>query len=74
MTRLNKVLKYIEKEVVNKTIRDVSDIEELINEEIIENVLKLQNDNSSHKDKHIRYMTILKIESSSISIIYISNI
>lgn len=71
MTRLNKVLKYIEKEVVNKTIRDVSDIEELINEEIIENVLKLQNDNSSHKDKYIRYMTILKIESSAISIIYI---
>lgn len=74
MTRLNKVLKYIEKEVVNKTIRDVSDIEELINEEIIENVLKLQNDNSSHKDKYIRYMTILKIESSAISIIYIYQI
>ncbi|UPK81928.1 hypothetical protein LW139_04250 [Proteus vulgaris] len=74
MVRVNKVLKYIEKEVVNKTIRDVSDIEELINEEIIDNVLKLQNDNSSHKDKYIRYMTILKIESSTISIIYIYQI
>ncbi|WP_109407906.1 hypothetical protein [Proteus genomosp. 4] len=74
MVRVNKVLKYIEKEVVNKTIRDVSDIEELINEEIIDNVLKLQNDNSSHKDKYIRYMTILKIESSAISIIYIYQI
>ena len=69
MTRLNKVLKYIEKEVVNKTIRDVSDIEELINEDIIDNVLEIQNDNNSRKDKYIRYMSILKIESGAISII-----
>ncbi|AYY79439.1 MULTISPECIES: hypothetical protein [Proteus] len=69
MTRLNKILKYIEKEVVNKTIRDVSDIEKLINEDIIENVFEIQNDNNSRKDKYIRYMSILKIESGAISII-----
>lgn len=69
MTRLNKALKYIEKEVVNKTIRDVSDIEKLINEDIIENVFEIQNDNNSRKDKYIRYMSILKIESGAISII-----
>lgn len=69
MTRLNKALKYIEKEVVNKTIRDVSDIEKLINEDIIDNVLEIQNDNNSRKDKYIRYMSILKIESGAISII-----
>lgn len=69
MTRLNKILKYIEKEVVNKTIRDVSDIEKLINEDIIENIFEIQNDNNSRKDKYIRYMSILKIESGAISII-----
>ena len=71
MARVNKALKYIEKEIVNKTIRDISDVEDLINEDIIENVLELQNKNNSQKDKYTRYMSILKIESGAISIIYI---
>ncbi|WP_273802638.1 hypothetical protein [Proteus vulgaris] len=69
MNRASKVIKYIEK-IVSKTIRDVSDIEELINEDLNVNIEKLKS-NKNNEDKYIDYMSALNFDSETISNIYI---
>ncbi|UDN36642.1 hypothetical protein [Proteus sp. NMG38-2] len=67
MSRTSRVINYVEK-IVNKTIRDVIDINNLINEDFYEIISELD---SNNKDRYIDYISTINFNSSGIALIYI---
>ncbi|QIG07022.1 hypothetical protein [Proteus sp. ZN5] len=64
---MNRAIKYVEK-IVNRTIRDVIDINNLINEDFYEIISELD---SNNKDRYIDYISIINFNLSGIALIYI---
>lgn len=67
MNRANKVIKYVEM-IVSGTIRDVTDINSIINEDFYEIISELD---SNNKDKYIDYISTINFNLSGIALIYI---
>ncbi|XOY29082.1 hypothetical protein ACLIX2_11500 [Proteus cibi] len=67
MSRTNRVISYVEK-IVSETIRDVIDINNLINEDFYEIISELD---SNSKDRYIDYISTINFNSSGIALIYI---
>lgn len=67
MSRTNRVINYVEK-IVNKTIRDVIDINSMINEDFYEIISELD---SNNKDRYIDYISTINFNLSGIALIYI---
>lgn len=67
MSRTNRVINYVEK-IVNETIRDVIDINNLINEDFYEIISELD---SNNKDRYIDYISTINFNLSGIALIYI---
>lgn len=67
MSRTSRVINYVEK-IVNKTIRDVIDINSMINEDFYEIISELD---SNNKDRYIDYISTINFNLSGIALIYI---
>ena len=67
MSRTNRVINYVEK-IVSETIRDVIDINNLINEDFYEIISELD---SNNKDRYIDYISTINFNLSGIALIYI---
>ncbi|WP_193016238.1 hypothetical protein [Proteus sp. FME41] len=67
MSRANRVINYVEK-IVSGTIRDIIDINNLINEDFYEIISELD---SNNKDRYIDYISTINFNSSGIALIYI---
>lgn len=67
MNRANKVIKYVEM-IVSGTIRDVTDINSIINEDFYEIISELD---SNNKDRYIDYISTINFNLSGIALIYI---